>query len=555
MVKQLFVYRGWRVRPFHRNIKVVTFLMMLLPFLLLMGYYGYLYYEIILQEPIKYGVMIVGYLCIISIMVELLNRYLYLKSTFFGRLDNLRILSTFLIENNFYISKKTGDKQQIKLPKVYVKRDKYGLDATFILQGNKFQDRFLRVSNDLEVMFDGDFIDKVFSKGFVSYTIAFGRIEGRINVKDVLVTDKGVRLMQNIYWNFDEQPHLLLSGGTGGGKTVFLMCLISALVRYGYVDICDPKKSDFVGLKDILVFQNRVFFEKEDMIKCLEDNVKFMDKRYEAMTNHPDFTPGKRYSHYGFKPKFIIFDEWAAFMASLDNDYKASGQVNEYLTQIVLKGRQAGVFIVLGLQRPDGEFIKTALRDNFMKRVSVGHLEDTGYTMMYGDANRNKEFKKIDKINGKKVYGRGYIANGGEIAREFFSPFIPFDEGFSFIDEFNKLPIIPFEGKEFEVFDTHLESVRTVSYELDQVDEEDFSSDDSRILLKDFSVEKGFDIKALRKIIDVLRGLGHEFEKKDEGLYLTVEQTIILAGVLSVYGEGQPSYAKAVEVYFEGENQ
>lgn len=555
MMKQLFVYRGWRVRPFHRYIKVVTFLVMLLPFLLLMGYYGYLYYEIILQEPIKYGAMTVGSLFIISIMVELLNRYLYLKSTFFGRLDNLRILSTFLIENNFYISQKTGDKQKIKLPKVYVKRDKHGLDATFILQGNKFQDRFLRVSSDLEVMFDGDFIDKVFSKGFVSYTIAFGRIEGRINVKDVLVTDKGVRLMETIYWNFDEQPHLLLSGGTGGGKTVLLMCLIYGLARHGYVDVCDPKKSDFVGLKDIPVFQNRVFFEKEDMIKCLEDNVKFMDKRYEAMTNHPEFTPGKRYSHYGFKPKFIIFDEWAAFIASLDNDYKSFGQVNEYLTQIVLKGRQAGVFIVLGLQRPDGEFIKTALRDNFMKRVSVGHLEDTGYMMMYGDANRNKEFKKIDKINGKKVYGRGYIANGGEIAREFFSPFVPFEDGFSFIDEFSKLPVVPFEGKEFEVFGSPSASISANSDDVIQTDEDDFSSGETLTLLKDFSVQNGFDIKVLRKIIDVLRGLGHEFEKKDGGLYLTAEQEIILTGVVSEYEKGQPSYAKAVEVYFEGENQ
>lgn len=93
----------------------------------------------------------------------------------------------------------------------------------------------------------------------------------------------------------------------------------------------------------------------------------------------------------------------------------------------------------MAMQRPDGEYIKTSLRDQFMKRLSVGHLEDTGYTMMYGDANKNKEFKYIDEIDGKKVIGRGYIANAGEIAREFFSPNVPFDKGFSFKEAFMQL--------------------------------------------------------------------------------------------------------------------
>ncbi len=34
----------------------------------------------------------------------------------------------------------------------------------------------------------------------------------------------------------------------------------------------------------------------------------------------------------------------------------------EYLSQLVLEGRQAGVFIIFAMQRPDGEFIKAALR-------------------------------------------------------------------------------------------------------------------------------------------------------------------------------------------------
>ena len=72
--------------------------------------------------------------------------------------------------------------------------------------------------------------------------------------------------------------------------------------------------------------------------------------------------------------------------------------------------------------------------------------------MMFGDANKSKEFKKLDEINGVKVKGRGYIANNGDLAGEFFSPYVPLDQGFSFYDAYAKIPIMEYNGEEFEVF-------------------------------------------------------------------------------------------------------
>ena len=89
-----------------------------------------------------------------------------------------------------------------------------------------------------------------------------------------------------------------------------------------------------------------------------------MEKRYELMSNSPKFQAGKNFTHYGMTPKFILVDEWAALMAKIDRDYSLQSELMEYLSQLVLEGRQAGVFIIFAMQRPDGEFIKTALRDN-----------------------------------------------------------------------------------------------------------------------------------------------------------------------------------------------
>ncbi len=102
------------------------------------------------------------------------------------------------------------------------------------------------------------------------------------------------------------------------------------------------------------------------------------------------FQAGKNFTHYDMKPKFILVDEWAALMAKDWCDCSQQSELMEYLSQLVLEGRQAGVFIIFAMQRPDGEFIKTALQDNFYERLRRS-FESTGYDMMFGDANKTKE--------------------------------------------------------------------------------------------------------------------------------------------------------------------
>ena len=77
--------------------------------------------------------------------------------------------------------------------------------------------------------------------------------------------------MKDVFWDFIEEPHLLIGGGTGGGKTILLMSIIYALAKVGFIDICDPKNSDLAGLKKIPVFHGRVFTSKEDIIQCFRE--------------------------------------------------------------------------------------------------------------------------------------------------------------------------------------------------------------------------------------------------------------------------------------------
>ena len=546
---KLFTYRGIRVRPFYRHIRGITWLIWWFPSLLAIGHYCYVNLEELKDHPLPQVYVIGGILLASCLVTYLLNRMCYEKIVFFQKLNSLRILSRFLIENNLYLIKNIRREnktiEKMILPQVYLKQSRYKIEVRFILEGNKFQDRFLNLGSTLEVMFNGDFRNKTFDKRFITYDIAINRIDSRITINDVEVKGSKLQLMTDVTWDYIEEPHLLIGGGTGGGKTVVLMTIIYALAKIGFVDICDPKNSDLAGLKKIPVFHGRVYTSKEDIIQCFKENVAFMEKRYELMSTSPKFQAGKNFTHYGMTPKFILVDEWAALMAKIDRDYSLQSELMEYLSQLVLEGRQAGVFIIFAMQRPDGEFIKTALRDNFMKRLSVGHLESTGYDMMFGDANKTKEFKKLDEINGVKVKGRGYIANNGDLAGEFFSPYVPLDQGFSFYDAYSKIPIMEYNGEEFEVFgEDQPQDEKTELIE----NEEALNTETNQRPLKEFAEEQDLKMATLRKIIYLLQEQGIVFERTESAILVDLFQEELLLEILIHFEEeGRKSYPKAVE--------
>lgn len=450
MLKKLFRYRGRRIHYSSRNLLALYRVLFFMPILACLGYFvGYKWiYPVYLSNPPNWNIYIVPALIIVSVsigaivLITLLIKASIINSRYFSKVEQRQVLARMIIDNGYYTKKqvKSSDgktREKIKFPKIYYKSGKNSVLVSFETAGNKFQEKFETIGGFLETAFHADNLSKIDEKGFITYELASDVYNKRIWIKD-MQADKGkVQLMRGLYWYFDKDPHLLLGGGTGGGKTFTILSLIYALCRVGEMEICDPKNSDLMALGKLPMFAGKVHTGKTDIVNCLKNAVELMNARFEMMNNSPDYKMGKNYAYYGLKPKFIVIDEFAAFKAELANDYSTDGEVDEYLTQLILKARQCGIFLIVAMQRPDGEFIKTALRDNFMFRMSVGRLSETGILMIFGDENKNKNFKYVEKIDGQKVYGRGYVAQGGSVAREFYSPQVPID--FDFIEEFIKI--------------------------------------------------------------------------------------------------------------------
>ena len=67
------------------------------------------------------------------------------------------------------------------------------------------------------------------------------------------------------------------------------MTIIYALAQIGFVDICDPKNSDFRSQKDSLSFMVVFIQAKKISSNVFKENVAFMEKRYELMSTSPKF--------------------------------------------------------------------------------------------------------------------------------------------------------------------------------------------------------------------------------------------------------------------------
>ena len=333
---------------------------------------------------------------VIALLLCVITSYLYYKFRFdkLKQMKHRQKLARMILENGWYESEKTENSGYFKdlpfrenkekityFPKIYYRMENGLLYIQAEISLGKYQEQLLNLEKKLESGLFCELTEKELHESYVEYTLFYDMIANRIPITDVKVENGKMKLMKNIFWEYDTLPHMLIAGGTGGGKTYFILTIIEALLETNAkISVLDPKNADLADLETVLP---EVYYRKEDIIDCIYRFYENMMKRSESMKQMNGYKTGENYSYLGLPPHFLIFDEYVAFMEMLGT--KENAAVLNKLKQIVMLGRQAGFFLVLACQRPDAKYLGDGIRDQFNFRVALGRMSELGYSMMFGE--------------------------------------------------------------------------------------------------------------------------------------------------------------------------
>lgn len=386
-----------------------------------------------LQTP-YFWVSIITALFVCSISAYLYHKYRFDK---LKQLQHRQKLANMILQNGWYEkseapkegffkdlpSSKTKEKIT-HFPKMYYYLKDGLIHINVEITMAKYQDQLLQLEKKLETGLYCELVDKILKDSYVEYVLLYDTIANRISIDEVIAVKGKLKLMEALYWEYDSLPHMLIAGGTGGGKTYYILTLIEALLHTNAnLYILDPKNSD---LADLATIMPNVYYKKEEMLECINHFYDEMILRSETMKNHENYKTGENYAYLGLPANFLIFDEYVAFMDMLGRE---GTEVISKLKQIVMLGRQAGFFLILACQRPDAKYLGDGIRDQFNFRVALGRMSELGYNMMFGET--NKEFFL------KPIKGRGYVDTGTSVISEFYTPLVP--KGYDFLKEIGKL--------------------------------------------------------------------------------------------------------------------
>lgn len=182
------------------------------------------------------------------------------------------------------------------------------------------------------------------------------------------------------------EPHTLVAGATGSGKSVLIQGLIldiaatnsSALAQ---IILIDPKMGvDYAAVERLPHIPGGIVVDQTRATEELERLVGEMERRYELFRANGvrdlrafnvAATPTER-----LPMLFLVHDEFAEWM--LTEDYKEAVAVN--VQRLGVKARAAGIHLIFAAQRPDVNVMPMQLRDNLgnrliLKVASVGTSE------------------------------------------------------------------------------------------------------------------------------------------------------------------------------------
>jgi len=224
------------------------------------------------------------------------------------------------------------------------------------------------------------------------------------------------------------QPHTLIAGITGSGKSVLMQNLILSIAatrspEEAHIYLIDPKYGvDYRPLDELPHVEagsGGIIDDPSAAVQILGSLVDEMNGRYELFKRAKvaNIHAYRRATGKPLPTLWIVHDEFADWMQT--DDYKDS--VPNIVGRLSVKARAAGIFLLFAAQRPDKDVMPMQLRSQLGNRLIL--KVDNAGTAEIAMGNKNS--------GAERLLGRGHmLAKTGDTPEPIFAqvPFIDMEQ-------------------------------------------------------------------------------------------------------------------------------
>lgn len=212
------------------------------------------------------------------------------------------------------------------------------------------------------------------------------------NPKDNLYVPFGKSISgETIAADLSDFPHLLVSGSTGSGKSIFMHALIMTLIMRNRPEdlkiiLIDPKRVEFGKYRDLPHLLCPIIKEPSEAKMCFKKLVDEMERRY-TLFEFAGVSNIRQYnSEYAPEagteklPFIVVFvDEYADLVDTAKD-------IGELVVRIAQKARAAGIHLVIATQRPSVNVITGTIKANLPVRVALSVSSQVDSITILGQA-------------------------------------------------------------------------------------------------------------------------------------------------------------------------
>lgn len=229
---------------------------------------------------------------------------------------------------------------------------------------------------------------------------------------------------ENIYQRLSKMVNLLISGATGGGKSIFLNTMLASLLYKSSPEdlkliLLDPKMINFSEFKKCphMLFENPLMdFQK--MMGALDYLIEEMNNRYKILGTQKCFNaieynnlPQIKNGELPKMPNILLVVDELSDMVYFDRKL-----FENKICQLLQKSRAVGIYIVLSTQRSTIDVITGPIKSNVVTKIafrvctqydSIVSIDEIGaQDLMVGEM----LYKSISNFKAEKIKG-AYVSD------------------------------------------------------------------------------------------------------------------------------------------------